>query len=814
MNVVEKVKDFAVKVPTYWKTPPLGRYMTYKEICAYSFGGIGAYFLIYVVQQLFLSVNNFIIGSAIGLDARLIYIIYVIAIIAGFPCTAIRAYIIDNVRNKKGKYRPYLISMGIPTAILAIGMVWVPYEKIESQVAKAVIILFFNFGFQFFYQFFYEAYENLIKVLSPNTQERADVAAFKSIVYSIAPSIATAIMPLLAQLITGGSLTNMRLYRIAYPPMAIVGILMSIMVYANTQEKIVQAKTHVIQIKFIDALRSVAKNKYFWIISLAGWIGFLESSYSVILNWLYQYKHAASAGEFTIIGLIYGNASFWGMLFAPFAIRRYGKKRVLITTNFLNIIFIAAMYPVIAAEPAHMIWVVLICLFANGVVGAFAHILTPSIDADIRDYQQYVTGERIDGMFSTVGLIGQIVTMATSSVIPFVYSEMGINEATLQANLPEIIQNANDPGLDLTNMYNVLYVDEIFDNIMLVLILLSVVGAFMNVIPYFFYDLSETKQRGMIKVLQIRAMFEDYGNGVLQDKDIVSTIDSLREAESYANAAPKEITKRDIRAARSKAEKKAAKKAYRDAVEYNQMIEISKIVMDEMNRFTTVEGQAQLEEAKQAVEMGYDFIYNFDPQAVKRAKALPKATEKEKAYRKAEIQRARDAVFARRTALRKFPNGIQEFDVSVFESLFAREDALNEKIESLYKAYYDAKKQKNQAEVNSLKADIKAAKAEKKVLDAEIKKAGDENALYTRAAKPYIDAKKLLTQAENYCRFEEIAAMYDDAKVRHEEALAQAAAEAERQKQEEKAYAAQLKAQRAAEKAAKKAEKKKDKDGK
>ena len=560
MNVVEKVKDFAVKVPTYWKTPPLGRYMTYKEICAYSFGGIGAYFLIYVVQQLFLSVNNFIIGSAIGLDARLIYIIYVIAIIAGFPCTAIRAYIIDNVRNKKGKYRPYLISMGIPTAILAIGMVWVPYEKIESQVAKAVIILLFNFGFQFFYQFFYEAYENLVKVLSPNTQERADVAAFKSIVYSIAPSIATAIMPLLAQLITGGSLTNMRLYRIAYPPMAIVGILMSIMVYANTQEKIVQAKTHVIQIKFIDALRSVAKNKYFWIISLAGWIGFLESSYSVILNWLYQYKHAASAGEFTIIGLIYGNASFWGMLFAPFAIRRYGKKRVLITTNFLNIIFIAAMYPVIAAEPAHMIWVVLVCLFANGVVGAFAHILTPSIDADIRDYQQYVTGERIDGMFSTVGLIGQIVTMATSSVIPFVYSEMGINEATLQANLPEIIQNANDPGLDLTNMYNVLYVDEIFDNIMLVLILLSVVGAFMNVIPYFFYDLSETKQRGMIKVLQIRAMFEDYGNGVLQDKDIVSTIDTIREAETYASAAPKEITKRDIKAAKSRRKRKPPKK--------------------------------------------------------------------------------------------------------------------------------------------------------------------------------------------------------------------------------------------------------------
>ena len=100
---------------------------------------------------------------------------------------------------------------------------------------------------------------------------------------------------------------------------------------------------------------------------------------------------------------------------------------------------------------------------------------------------------------------------------------------------------------------------------------------------------------------------------------------------------------------------------------------------------------------------------------------------------------------------------------------------------------------------------------DKRVVEAEIKKAGDENALYTRAAKPYIDAKKLLTQAENYSRFEEIAAMYDDAKARHEEAMALAAAEAERQKQEEKAYAAELKAKRAAEKAQKKAQKK-DKD--
>ena len=41
--------------------------------------------------------------------------------------------------------------------------------------------------------------------------------------------------------------------------MVILGFLLSIMVYANTQEKIIQAKTHVVQVKFIDAIRAVAK---------------------------------------------------------------------------------------------------------------------------------------------------------------------------------------------------------------------------------------------------------------------------------------------------------------------------------------------------------------------------------------------------------------------------------------------------------------------------------------------------------------------------------------------------------------------------
>lgn len=131
-----------------------GRYMPFKEIVAYSVGGIGMYFLIYCIQQLTLSTTNLIIGNAIGIDPDFMYVLYAISIIVSFPATAIRANIVDNARSKKGKYRPYMLWMAFPTAIIAVGMVMVPYEKIGSQIIKGLIVLLFNIGIQFFYTFF------------------------------------------------------------------------------------------------------------------------------------------------------------------------------------------------------------------------------------------------------------------------------------------------------------------------------------------------------------------------------------------------------------------------------------------------------------------------------------------------------------------------------------------------------------------------------------------------------------------------------------------------------------------------------------
>lgn len=836
MNLVQKAKDGVSKIRTYWKTPMAGRYMNFREIAAYSGGGIGAYMIITLGTACLLATGNTLISSTLGVDATDMYIMYVIAVLANIPLTGIRANIIDNTRNKAGKYRPYIVSMALPTAIICILMVWFPYNKLEAivgtgtwfgetraYVAKCAVIMVLNLFLHFFYYFFYDAYENLIHVLSPNTQERADVAAVKSVVYSLAPTLVNLFTPIIAANVFHTNSTDIRVYRLLYPILAVLGILLCIVVYKYTEEKIVQARTHVVQIKFTDALREVAKNKYFWIISLAGWIGFLESSYANILSWLYNYGGACSGNEYGIVVTVYGNASLWGMLLAPFCIRKWGKKSVLVVTNLFNIAFILLMLP-FTAEISHMtIWLVMGCLYLNAFMGSFAHILNPAIQADIRDYQQYKTGERIDGMFSAVATIGTVIALATSSVLPIIYEKGGItktNAAVVTSN-PEILNRMLGDGKTVgtilseqlangqdnyNNAFSALYDPNILTSLLHVLIIVSAVGALMNVIPYFWYDFNERKQKSVVRVLQVRALFEDYGNDALDDGKLVEAIDLIRNARETAALAPKEVGKKDYKSIKDKAQRKAAKKAYREALALNEEIEVSKFVCEELDKFSTNLVQHQLSVYKKVYDAGLTGLRATDMADLRAelaaAKAMPKTNENEKELRKFAIEVAKKKISSRKAIDKYFKDGadFSKPDFAVLEGYFAAEDECDEKLKALYVELRLAKKAHDSAKAKELKAEIDAEQVKRKQARKDSKAEMDRHAYFNRAAKPYLDAEKLIKQQENYSHFDEIAAMYDEAKVRHEAAMEEAAAEAARLKAEEDALNAKIKAEKAAKK--------------
>lgn len=836
MNLSSKIGSLVNNVKLHWKIPPIGRYMNFREIAAYSGGGIGAYFIITLGTACLLATGNTLISSTLGVDATDMYVMYVIAVLANIPLTGIRANIIDNTRNKAGKYRPYIVTMGIPTAIICVLMVWFPYDKLgnlvgegmifgetKAYVMKCAIIMILNLFLHFFYYFFYDGYENLIHVLSPNSQERADVSAIKSIVYSFAPTVVNLLTPIVAQNVFHSNSTDIRVYRLLYPILGVFGILLCIVVYKYTEEKIVQARTHVVQIKFLDAIREVAKNKYFWIISLAGWIGFLESAYANILFWLYNYGGACSGNVYGLVVTIYGNASLWGMLIAPLCIRRWGKKSVLVVTNIFNIVFILMMLPFTSQISNLTIWLVMGCLYLNAFMGSFAHILNPAIQADIRDYQQYKTGERIDGMFSAVATIGTVIALLTSSILPIIYEKGGItkgNAAVVTAN-PEILNRLLGDGKTVgeilaeqlangqdnyNNAFSALYDPNILTSLLHVLIIISAVGALMNVIPYLWYDFNEKKQKSVVRVLKVRALFEDYDNGVLKDEDLVEAIDIINNAKVMAKMPLKTVSKNDYKKVKGKADKKKAKKEYREALKFNEEIEISQFVCDELDKFSKPDYQMLLKTYKNVYDAGLEGLKNTDLSEIitelRNARKLSKATKEDRDVRKLKIEIAKKKKHAYKSMNKYFPGGenFTKPDFAVIEKLFDKEDECDDKLKALYLEESLAKKARETEKAKQIKEEIKVLLVERKIARKNSKDEMDRHAYFNRAAKPYIDAENLVKQEKNFGHFEEIAAQYEDAKARAEAEQAAKAAEQEKIKLEDEALKAKIKADKAARK--------------
>lgn len=714
------------KIRSDWKTAPQGRYMPLREIAAVSLGGLGVRFITNTIVTMILSTGNVLIGNTIGIPPMPLYFMYLASVLVNIPLTTLRARIVDYSHLKKGKYRPFVFLTAIPTALLGIGFVLVPYDRL-SLAWKCAAVLAFNVGFQFFYYFLYDSNENLVNVLSPNTYERSDVYSVKSIVDSFAPSVTNIIVPLIAKAVTGEeTIYDMRVYRAVYPPILVLGVLLSIFIYVGTTEKIVQPKNHRIQARFTDTLRMVVKNKYFWIISLASCLGFLEASFFNVLGWMYNYQKVCSAGQFALITTIYGNASLWAMVFTPLLIRRVGKRNLLLFSNILNILFIAFMFPVVRSAPTNrMIWMFLICLFVNGVVTQITVTITPSINGDIRDYQQFISGERVDGIFAVVGLIGSVWNLATGSILPAIYNKAGLNTETAVAL-----------GYSTSNIYEILYNEQYFRRICGILILASVAGATLNVLPYFFYDLTETKQEGMIAVLQIRAMLDDHESGDLTPQTLAEGMEHVIAAEALEGETPLPLP-----------DKRRNKAAYKQARAHNRELEIAGTVLREIRYFDDPQTQPLVERAEKLTHAGVGGFAAYmltDPQTVR---AMPQTTPEEKALRKAWLEIAHDEQASAKLLCKLYPDGVQPFDETVFEDLFAREDQTDAALEAAYN-------QKNRKAASLLRK-------EKKQIAQQIKQTTKAYSLYNRAIKPYRDAQKLLQKKTSLGKLDALRALYD-----------------------------------------------------
>ena len=101
INIKEKATTLREDLRLYWKKPPMGRYMSFKEIVSLAVGGLGIQFVVFCAQNMIISIGNTLISNTIGIAPKPLYIIYILSVILSFPLTALRGKIIDSSRSKK-----------------------------------------------------------------------------------------------------------------------------------------------------------------------------------------------------------------------------------------------------------------------------------------------------------------------------------------------------------------------------------------------------------------------------------------------------------------------------------------------------------------------------------------------------------------------------------------------------------------------------------------------------------------------------------------------------------------------------------------
>lgn len=755
MEIINKVKDAIQEVKLYWNQPRPGEYVPYKEVIMLSVGWMALYMSI--SWTIGFGVGNQFTGMTLGMNNNQLLVMSYVCQAIGYVLTPLNAWIVDNLRSKDGKYRVY-IKLALPAMVLTLLSLWLPYEQVRDAhqpfTQYIMIAMLFVMGqVQGYVQSWVTTgVTNMVHVMTPNTQERTKIMAITSIIYSLGYSINNVYYPLMVDVLCeNGNKYTMTYFRGAYTPMVFLMIFV-MLAYFGTKERLVLPKSRITKMSFASSMRAVAGNKIFWIKCADGWNNFLEGAKGDIWNWLVYRAHIMKSTTYGLLNTISYNANFWGMLFSPILIKKFGKKKIKIFKNIMQI-FLVASYFLFYKSPLAGVGLFIVYTL-DRFVDTY-NVIDSAIESDMRDNQQYLIGERVDGAFGFVSTYaGGAINAVTSLFIPWVYKKKGFDGNDYSVLDVYINYDESLPLSKQTKNPNcVLY------PLMDTLLVISIIGAAVDVLPWFLYDISETGQKSMIRAIRIRTLVEDADSEAKEDSTYIEGCEAIFKAKKYFGA-EKDTTSKDIlKQAKAlpkntESEKelrrqaiKNAKKRLEDAAEHNEEIEIAEFVMHELNRFKNDFGRKQIELCKLITSGGPQNFFRCAQEAQEMANALPVTDDKEeRTWRKQEIRNARALVKSEKLAKKYYPDGIVPFNNQEYEDAYNMPDDTKEQSKLRRKAMRIASKKRD---------------------------------IYSNVAAPYLSALRTLELCKGYEDLDALTADYDKVVKDRNDRL-----EAERKKQE------------------------------
>ena len=401
--------------------------------------------------------------------------------------------IVDKTRTKWGKCRPFLKWMAVPIAISTV-VCFLPFLPERSKISFVVVSVFYVI-WSMVYTVADVPYWGLSTCLTNDTEVRGKILTVARLVCTLGAGIVTVFVPIITsavtakykidgvvdpQYITENANTLKWTYFICAVVCVVLAIPMFFYGFKNTKERFTSTDTPP---SLGHNLKLLFKNKQLLLIVLSGVLGGARMVYTYT-GGLYFAKYVLKEeGLFSLITMLVVPGGLVASILVPWLSKKFTKKWTYIIVHLFGGVVMLAMYFIGYDAPWKLV-IAAIGLVLLGLPQGINNIITYAMIGDTVDYLEWKTGERGEGIcFAMQTLINKIGMAVGAFIGVFSYSWAGINPEAADG----IYITANGEQL----LWNVL-------------ILSGAISMFACAIPMFFYNITEDKQREMIKDIEAR----------------------------------------------------------------------------------------------------------------------------------------------------------------------------------------------------------------------------------------------------------------------------------------------------------------------
>ena len=539
MNIKEKALNGIDYVKNRWSSPAKGEYTNLQEFLSYCFGTMGICGFTFLLNDVVSFASGYFCGSIMEIKLMDFTVISIIAMVVKYATlyiesismtvfeslgqldkkkakTARIAYILcaaigigcyfipsapfesiikglpqivgnmltvmgvgglfnwflrSKLCKKYGRYKPFMMLYGIPVAIFTVTMAFVPPTL--NYTTKIVLLHLLVTLRGRFSALYCDNPTAIVALITPNMVERQKYYSFGGIFLGFFRSIFRIVFPIM--IVKTGGYLSITSYRVFVPVLALASIIMGF-AFIKVKERVAVSTNDTPKIDFKKSAKSLLSNKYFWIINLSNMFALWNMLADGVINFIFIYKMRIEwiIGFLSIVGV----TSVVGNLLTPVLIKRFEKRTCIL---FMRSVWTAVTACYLIALKLESIPLLLLLIFIRSAISAACNGITNNMTADVLDYHQWKTGERADNMQGIFGWFTTPIGTALGLVSPFLFAKFGY-----------------------TSDWDVLFDTQIFNNIMNVYVVLTVVGLIISTIPYIFYNYTREQHDNCVEEIRQR----------------------------------------------------------------------------------------------------------------------------------------------------------------------------------------------------------------------------------------------------------------------------------------------------------------------